>query len=446
MTTSEKSSLENLWNSPDPVLFAEKKLNITLDKWQRDYIKTKGNTAVRAGRQSGKSFAESLRVALFAILNDGTTTLVTAAVERQGVLLFEKIKSQIIILAKHMIVGNPTMHQIVLRNKSRVLMHPSGRDAYGLRGYTAHKVVIDEAHFVPEAVFVAIMPMLATTNGTLDLLSTPLGNKGFFYDAFMAGSNFSTFHVRSEDCPRISKEFLARQRREMTNLQYRQEYEAEFLDALQALFPADLIDKCMTIDKTQPKENSYMGVDIARYGGDENAFVVVDMQDREHVFARYVETTERVSTTETTAKIIQFTKDFKLRKVYIDDGGIGGAVFDYLIEKPELKRKLVGINNASRSIIHDKSRGKRLMKEDLYGNLKRMMEQGHIQLLKDEALRQSLLSIQFEYSDEGNLKIWGRYSHITEALIRACWCVKSANLNIWVASSRDGKIEGVFEQ
>ena len=55
---------------------------------------------------------------------------------------------------------------------------------------------------------------------------------------------------------------------------------------------------------------------------------------------------------------------------------------------------------------------------------------GEIKLLKDTRLRESLLSIQFEWTDQGNFRIFGRDSHITEALIRACWCIKSKQLNI----------------
>lgn len=444
-TTKDKSDTENLWTTNDIIGFVEKKLDIKLDDWQKTYILTKGNTAVRAGRQSGKSFAESLRTALYSLLNPNTTILIIAAVERQAELLYEKVKSHIIALAKHMIVGRPTAHEMNLKEGRKILALPAGRDAYGLRGYTVDKLVADEAHYIGEEVWTAIRPMLATTGGTMDLLSTPKGNKGFFYEASHS-DDFTTLHIKSEDCPRISAEFLKAERRRMTKLQYMQEYEAEFLDHLQQFFPVGLIESCMIIDPpTQPKKNSYMGVDIARYGGDENAYVIVDMNNKEQVYQRYQDTTERISTMSTSRKIIELTKEHKLRKVYIDDGGIGGAVFDYLIETPELGGKIVGINNASRSLTRDKKRGKKLLKEDLYGNLRRMMEQGHIKLIKDPKLRMSLLSIQFEYTDDGNVKIFGRYTHLAEALIRACWCVKSAALNLWAASNSDGK-ENVFKE
>ena len=111
-------------------------------------------------------------------------------------------------------------------------------------------------------------------------------------------------------------------------------------------------------------------------------------------------------------------------------GGGGGAIFDLLIEDRQFKNKLIGINNASKTIDHKSGRKKQIIKEDLYNNLKRMMEAGEIQLLKNTELRESLLSIQFEWTDQGNFRIFGSNSHIAEALIRACWCVKSKQLNI----------------
>ena len=158
-TISEKE--ENLWNAKDVVEFASKKIGIELDDWQKKYIKTEGNTGIRAGRQSGKSFAASLRVALFAIRNPKTLTLIIGAVDRQSVELFEKVKSHIQILAPKEIKGRPTIHKIELKNKSKIIAEPAGRTGYGLRNYAINKLVVDEAHYVPEAVFVAVRPMLA---------------------------------------------------------------------------------------------------------------------------------------------------------------------------------------------------------------------------------------------------------------------------------------------
>ena len=423
------NKVENLWNAKNAVAFAEQKIGIKLDDWQKQYINTEGNTAVRAGRQSGKSFAESLRVALFALLHPKTQTLIIGAVDRQSVELFEKVKSHIIVLAKNNIKGKPTMHKIELSNGSKIIALPCGRTGYGLRNYAIHKLVVDEAHYVPEEVFVAVRPMLATTGGTIDLLSTPRGNKGFFHDCF-SDDEFTTFHVLSKDCPRITEEFLKSEKKRMTKLQFAQEYEAEFLDQLQQFFSKDLIDSCI-IPPNLPSfvGGHFLGVDFAGYGGDENAFVTLVNKDKKSYVSEY-ETSEKVSAWETVNKVIRLNEQHNYKKIGVDDGGLGTPILDFLLEHNKLRRKVIGLNNAKRNIDKD-GKVKTLMKNDMYGNLKMMMEQGLIKIPDSEDIIRSLLSIQIEINEETKKEIiFGKYSHITEALIRAAWLVKSKGLNI----------------
>jgi len=427
MSSSKSSGKgENLWNAPNAVEYAENKLGIKLDDWQKEYISHEGNTVVRAGRQSGKSYAESLRVALFALLNPKTTTLIIASVDRQSIELLEKVKSHIVTIAGAQIKKRPTFHKIELKNGSKIMAEPAGATGYGLRGFTVDKLVADEAHYIPDAVFVAVRPMLATTGGTLDLLSTPRGNEGFFYDCFQT-EEFHHIHIKSIDCPRITEEFLDQEKKRMTKLQYCQEYEAEFLDSLQQFFSKSLIDTC--IGNPTLEGRNFLGVDFGGYGGDQNAFVTLENKDKMSFIKAY-ETTEKVAAWETVNKILALNARHDFKKIGVDDGGLGSPILDYLLTHNSLKRKTIGLNNASRSIDAD-GRVKKLLKEDMYGNLKIMMEQGLIKFQDTEDLRRSLTSIQFEVDkDTKNIKIFGRYSHITEGLIRAAWLVKSKGLNI----------------
>jgi hypothetical protein len=137
-------------------------------------------------------------------------------------------------------------------------------------------------------------------------------------------------------------------------------------------------------------------------------------------------------TTQTIDKILELDALYHFKSIYIDDGGIGAAIFDQLLSEPQTSSKVVPINNASRALDKDSTRHKKLLKEDLYLNLKHMMERGQIELLKDLEVYTSLKSIVMETSHKtGDLRIYGAYSHITEGLIRACWCVKDIHLNIY---------------
>jgi hypothetical protein len=267
------------------------------------------------------------------------------------------------------------------------------------------------------------------------LISTPFGKGGYYYNCFH-DKDFKSFHISSEDCIRIPKDFLLKERQRMTKAEYAQEYLGEFIDELNQLFSTALIKKCMTfiswdklIDKI-PGSKFYLGVDIARYGGDENAFVICEFFNNRLKVVRCL-ATERVSTTDTIGRIQILDQEYNFGKIFIDDAGVGGAVTDVLIQK--LGRKVMGLNNASKRIeIQGEEKKKGILKEDLYSNVLMLMETGKLEIISDLSLLRSLKSITFEYTDSKNLRIYGIYTHIAEAMVRACWCIKERGLDIYL--------------
>jgi hypothetical protein len=262
---------------------------------------------------------------------------------------------------------------------------------------------------------------------------------------------FKTFHVNSEEVANarpepkrtIMLQYLAREKERMTKMQYAQQYLAQFLEELSQLFPDSLINGSQALQRTSIGSPSpttpipgeyYLGCDIARMGGDESTFEVLEKihdryYQRENIMHRFT------LTTETIAKILELNKQYDFRKIYIDDAGLGVAVFDQLLQNEETRRKVIGINNASRAVDKDHKRHRKLMKEDLYLNLKRMMEAGQIQLLKDAQIFTSLKSIMCETTENTNdVRIYGSYSHIAEGLIRAAWADREKSLNIYYES------------
>ena len=408
-----------------------------LDDWQKEVMNTKGNIVLRSGRQVGKSFIISHKVGEYAVKNKKKTVLVIAAVERQAQLLFEKILTYVHDNYRAYIKkgkDKPTKSKLTLNNGTVIHCLPSGLSGYGIRGYTVDLLVADEAAFIPEDVWTAVTPMMAITKGNIIMLSTPFGRGGYFYECFNDPS-YTTFHVSSEDCPRKNQEFLDREKGRMSDLQYAQEYLGEFIDELRQFFPTDLIRSCMTLQdgKIPPSiiGENFLGVDVARMGGDETVLVSLKRNDRK---TRLKQTdmliTKKTYLTETVKMIKVMDSKYNYKKIYIDDGGLGVGVFDPLLEDQQTKRKVVPINNASRSIDRNSQR-KKLLKEDLYTNLLVLMQKGKIDLWDNPDLLLSLKSVQAEYKN-GKLKIFGKYTHITEALIRAAWCMKDKSLNIWI--------------
>jgi hypothetical protein len=173
-------------------------------------------------------------------------------------------------------------------------------------------------------------------------------------------------------------------------------------------------------------------VDVARLGSDETALVAVRLLENETIEMVDIEITRHTHLTETIRRIKNMHSRWNFRKIYIDSGGVGGGVVDVLLETDEIKRRIVAIDNATRSLDREGKQKRRLLKEDLYSNLLRLMEQKKLHLFEEPEIELSLKSVQYEYTDKGDIKIFGNYTHICEGLIRAVWCVREKSLGIWV--------------
>ena len=270
------------------------------------------------------------------------------------------------------------------------------------------------------------------------MVGISFGKGGFFYDACF-DDDFKHFHVSSETCKRISKKFLAKERRRLSKIEYAQEWLGEFTDEFQQLFPTALIKKCMPFMHWSFKENYtknrkyYLGLDIARYGADENAFVIIEENPAIKLKWKIVkvEVTQRKSLTDTAQRAILLDQTWNFSKIFTDDTGVGGGVTDILVDKLG-KQRVFGINNATQSIEYENKR-KRILKEDLYSNASVMMEQSEIEIIHNLKLLRSLKSMTFDYTVDGNLKIKGKYSHLAEAFVRACWAKKAKHLKLFLA-------------
>ena len=419
-------------------------MELTLDDWQKEVLATKGNICLCSGRQVGKSTIISQDAGVYAMNNSKKSIMIIASVERQALLLFEKVLSYIYLKDKKLIKtgkDRPTKHELKLTNGSVIRCLPTGDSGYGIRGYTIDRLYADEAHFIKEDVWAAVTPMLATTGGDIILLSTPFGCEGYFYRCFH-DKKFKSIHVNTEEVAENRQEpqrtqmltFLKDEKERMTKLQYQQEYLGLFVGGIQRFFPDELIDIICKVKKHTPVGDKFQGIDIARMG-DEIVLTSVDRILKKHITQFDLTIPEGQTLTDTTRLIISKDKAINHKKIYLDDGGMGVGVYDPLMEDNQTKRKTIGINNAKRSIDkeegRDSPRKKRLLKEDLYNNLKSLMEKNQISLFDDPRVKQSLRSIQCDIS-EGNLRIYGNYSHITEALIRAAWCMKDKSLNIYI--------------
>jgi len=419
---------------------------LKLDKWQKQVLETEGNLCLCSGRQVGKSTVIAIKAGESAV-KSRKSIMIISAVERQAYLLFEKVLSHIHENHKSMIKkekNNPTKSKLKLTNGSVIHCLPTGDTGYGIRGFTIDELYADEAHFIKEEVWAAVTPMLATTGGIINLLSTPFGTTGYFHRAFH-DDKFTRIHVNTETVAEGREEpqrtslklFLKDEKERMTKLQYQQEYLGLFVGGIQRFIPDELIDEMCTITSHTPRGDKFQGIDVARMGGDETVLISFDRINKDELIQFDLEIPEGQKLTDTARLIIHKDKSINHKKIYMDDGGLGVGVYDILYEDQQTKRKVEGLNNASREIERTYSKNKvKIRKKTLFGvdlaiNFKNLAEKGKIKLFDDPRIRQSLRSMQMDYSD-GVLKIYGNYSHIFEALKRGAYCIKDKSLNIWI--------------
>jgi phage FluMu gp28-like protein len=131
-------------------------------------------------------------------------------------------------------------------NGSRIVGLPGSEDT--VRGFSAvNLLLVDEAARVSDELYVAVRPMVAVSGGTMWLVSTPRGKRGFFYETWhSAGAEWERVQVTAEECPRIPRSFLEEERRTMGEQAYQQEYRCAFSDTVTAMFDRDLLDRAIT--------------------------------------------------------------------------------------------------------------------------------------------------------------------------------------------------------
>lgn len=429
--------------------------DIILDPWQKEALEYNGNFLLCTGRQVGKTTIMAIKASEYMIKNPGSSIIVCSLTEDQAQLIIVMTLDYLQNHYKTWIAKGkqaPTKNKIILTNKSSILARPVGNTGDAVRGFTGDVLILDEASRFNEFIFTASKPTLLTTGGQIWMCSTPFGKQGYFYECYLNKSgrfkvietnSWDVVNTRpiSESWTQEKKEaairFLEDEKKDMSSLQFSQEYLGKFIDDLRQLFSDELINRVCTLRREERRAfgNYFLGVDIARMGEDEGTYEVLDKLGNNDI--RQVENivTRKKLTTETYDMILSLERQFHFKKIGIDagSGSLGVGILDFLLREPLVRRKVVALNNLSRDLDFYGEKKKQLLKVDMYQNLLAMLEMGKLKLLDDDNLRLSLKSVQFEYitkqEELSKVRIFGDYTHIVEGLIRAAWLANQKSLN-----------------
>lgn len=120
---------------------------------------------------------------------------------------------------------------ITLRNNSTISLRGADNPD-SLRGVGLDFVVMDEFAMIDEKAWTEVLrPTLSDRNGSAMFISTPMGTSNWAYDLYNRAQSdpaWSSWTFRTIDGGNVSAEEIEQARRDLSDRQFRQEYEATF--------------------------------------------------------------------------------------------------------------------------------------------------------------------------------------------------------------------------
>jgi hypothetical protein len=199
------------------------------DAWQRDFLLSSARYVLLCcSRGAGKSRVTSALALHTALFRPHSLILLLSRSQRQSLELFRYVKQGYAALGRPAPAVRETTTQLELAGGSRIVALP-GREETIRSFQGVNLLVLDEAARIPDALYKSVSPMTGTARGRTVCLSTPFGQRGFFWRAWCdTAGPWQRFRVPWQCCPRLSAEFIAEERRRFGDAWVAQEYECDF--------------------------------------------------------------------------------------------------------------------------------------------------------------------------------------------------------------------------
>ncbi len=396
----------------DKVLFAQEALGIKLSPSQAEWLKSRAQfkTAVW-GRRAGKTTVESIdalhvfttvpeSIQFNLSLTQDQAMILFNRVERLGMKLSEKIGVDIFdSQPKHSPFGEMTS---IVGGKlhARTVQH----EGKYIRGHGAHVVRLDEAGIIPDrTVDEAILPMLTDYDGQLVKIGTPWG-RNHFHMSYREGlpdqitglriPGYFSLHCPTVGNPHVSHAFVERMRRRLSSIQFRTEFEAEFMDELGRVFPWPLIESCYAVKEPWSKDplpdRTYvLGADIAKHL-DWTVIYVLDATNPDDLKMVFKDRFQKEPWETVISRIRTAAETYHIATGTVDASGAGDPVMERLKDLPLEEYK-----------------GAAGPKLELINNLKVLMERGRVHFEWDRDLVRELRFYSYSLSTRSAHVIMG---------------------------------------
>ncbi len=403
-------------------------------------------------RQWGKSTITGILAVHRAYFHMNSEILVAGPAERQSGEFLYKMTEFVRRLGIKPRGDGRNGVSLLFPNGSRIVGLP-GKGSIVLGFSRVSLLIVDEASWVDDDHYFAIKPMTTTCDGAVWLMSTPNGQRGFFYDAWNDSERWTRVSVPATECPRISKRQLEEDLVAMGERTFKQFYMCQFGDAEQAVFRMDLLRAALRADvpaldlaaRFVPLGSSYViGVDFGQRN-DYTAIVVVERVRRlgERNMVTY-EQKEEISFQAVWAERVPLGTDYtevvgRIRDVatsaalgkhcqlVIDATGLGAPTRDFL-KKERLDCKILPVVITGAEKGGSNGTEWRVPKRDLVQGLQVLFEQGTLRISagarESGRLLDELAGMRVSVGNTGHESFQGggrAHDDLVVALALACW-------------------------
>lgn len=217
------------------------------DDWQAEFLdSTDLAILMLAFRQSGKTTAVGVKALHTALFEPGRLSLILSPTDRQSAIVLDRIKGFYQQLGGSL--GEATRQtetRLRFENGAEIVSLPGG-NADQIRGFSnVRLLIIDEAARTDNALYAAVLPMLAE-DGQFIAPTTPAGRRGWFHREWTeGGEDWRRIRVPVDANRHVSDAKIAAARRRMTPSEFSVEYGLSFGGSEDALYPPELVEAAM---------------------------------------------------------------------------------------------------------------------------------------------------------------------------------------------------------
>ncbi len=422
----------------DVIQFCKEQLAFVPEERQAEVLRSESSRVIlNCSRQWGKSTIAAAKAIHRGYAKPGCLVVVASPTERQSAEFVRKASELLSRMGERVRGDGDNKVSLMLPSGSRIVGLP-GKEG-NVRGFSAVSLLlIDEAARVPDSLYRALRPMLAVGGGDLWLMSTPMGKRGFFYEAWThGGSHWTRFESPVLDCPRISQEFLEEERREQGDLWFRQEYLCEFVDNGTQLFGRDLVEAALEdMDSRRVRGSVFIGVDLGKMQ-DFTAIAVVERDEQALAWMPTVYRDLRVRQLERLPLGTPYTLVVeRIREIcdeyagvarchlVVDATGVGAPVVD-MLRTARLRCGMTAVSITGGDRAGGRGESRSVPKRDLLSGVQVALEKGELRIGRKLKEAGSLVKELIHMRGDGGQS---EHDDLVMAVALACWKARVAEV------------------